>query len=152
MKRFLMILVIFLLIPNLVNAEIIFRATCDSPKGKHLIHDIKKIDNTKELSEFVDDQFLNRGKIELIYDSSKPDRIQLIWGKDNELFYLDGYNDKFFHWGTIKKNNNIDGFIWDNWSFSLPNMFLIYSKGDTHDHKYATGISSLTFYSKCVKG
>ena len=88
--------------------------------------------------------------IELIYDDSSPGYIQRIWGKDNDSIKLDAYNENFYHWRLFDKNY-ANGFYWGDWSFSLPDLMMIWTKGNTHGDTLGSGITSTTLYTKCKR-
>tara|TARA_B100001250_G_scaffold373229_1_gene359231 strand:+ start:2574 stop:3035 length:462 start_codon:yes stop_codon:yes gene_type:complete len=149
MQKFLGIVVLGLLISGNTNAEIVFRVKCENPKGITYSESVAHLQNDKKLGgSFEKDQFTGSDQIELIYDNSKPNEIQFIWGTDNRIEKLYAKNDKFFHWGLFDENFG-NGFYWGHWSFSLPNKTLTHNKGNTHSTGISTGISNAIFTSKC---
>ena len=149
MKKLLGIVVLGLLISGNTNAEIVFRVKCENPKGITYSESVAHLQNDKKLGgNFEKDQFAGSDQIELIYDNSKPNDIQFIWGTDNRIEKLYAKNDKFFHWGLFDENFG-NGFYWGHWSFSLPNKTLTHNKGNTHSTGISTGISNAIFTSKC---
>ena len=80
MKKLLVIIILTLFLTSNSFADILFRVVCDSPKGKMLSHQIIKPDNKEILTEFEDDQYSDDDKIELIYDSSKPQLYSIYLG------------------------------------------------------------------------
>ena len=149
MKKILGIVVLCLLLSVNANAEIVFRVKCENPKGITYSESVAHLQNDKKLGgNFEKDQFTGSDQIELIYDNSKPNEIQFIWGTDNRMEKLYAKNDKFFHWGLFDKNFG-NGFYWGHWSFSLPNKTLTHNKGNTHSTGISTGISNAIFTSKC---
>ena len=149
MKKLLGIVVLGLLLSVNANAEIVFRVKCENPKGITYSESVAHLQNDKKLGgNFEKDQFTGSDQIELIYDNSKPNEIQFIWGTDNRMEKLYAKNDKFFHWGLFDKNFG-NGFYWGHWSFSLPNKTLTHNKGNTHSTGISTGISNAIFTSKC---
>ena len=149
MKKLLGIVVLGLLLSGNVYAEIVFRVKCENPKGITYSESFAHLLDDKKLGgNFVEDQFTGSDQIELIYDNSKPNEIQFIWGTDNRMEKLYAKNDKFFHWGLFDKNFG-NGFYWGHWSFSLPNKTLTHNKGNTHSTGISTGITNAIFTSKC---
>nr|MBC8294321.1 hypothetical protein [Pelagibacterales bacterium] len=125
MKKILLTTILTLFLTSNSFADILFRVVCDSPKGKMLSHQIIKPDNKEIFTEFDDDQYSDDDKIELIYDSSKPNYIQFIWGGTNEIKQIAGRNGGIFHWRFFDKNY-ANGFYWSDWNFSLSNLMLIH--------------------------
>ena len=149
MKKLLGSVVLGLLLSGNANAEIVFRVKCENPKGITYSESVAHLQNDKKLGgNFEKDQFTGSDQIELIYDNSKPNEIQFIWGTDNRIEKLYAKNDKFFHWGLFDENFG-NGFYWGHWSFSLPNKTLTHNKGNTHSTGISTGISNAIFTSKC---
>ena len=149
MKKLLGSVVLGLLLSGNANAEIVFRVKCENPKGITYSESVAHLQNDKKLGgNFEKDQFTGSDQIELIYDNSKPNEIQFIWGTDNRIEKLYAKNDKFFHWGLFDENFG-NGFYWGHWSFSLPNKTLTHNKGNTHSTGISTGISNGIFTSKC---
>jgi len=149
MKKLIFIFYLLLVSTN-SYADIVFRVVCDSPKGKMLSHQVIKPDNEVSFTEFEDDQYSDDDKIELIYESTKPNHIQFIWGETNEMKKLSGNNGGLFHWRFFDKNY-ANGFYWLDWHFSLSNLMLIHNKGSSSNTNLATGIKSQVFYSKCKR-
>ena len=150
MKKLLVIIKLSLLLSMGVNAEIVFRAKCENPKGVMFSSSIAHLRDNKQLgANYEEDSFLGSDKIELIYDNNKPNEIQFIWGSDNKMETLYAKNKNFYHWGFIKENNLTDGFYFGHWSFSLPNKTLTYYKGNTHKTGISTGIQNGLYSSKC---
>ena len=100
--------------------------------------------------DFNPDRYPDDDLIELIYDDSSPGYIQRIWGKDNDSIKLDAYNENFYHWRLFDKNY-ANGFYWGDWSFSLPDLMMIWTKGNTHGDTLGSGITSTTLYTKCKR-
>ena len=110
-----------------------------------------KLDTGTELPDkFIDDGYPDNDLIELIYDKNNPNKIQRIWGKDNDKINLTAFNEDFFHWRLFDKNFS-NGFYWGDWSFSLPDLMLVWTKGSTYNDAFGSGISSTTMYSKCER-
>jgi len=150
MKKILLTTILTLFLTSNSFADILFRVVCDSPKGKMLSHQIIKPDNKEILTEFEDDQYSDDDKIELIYDSSKPNYIQFIWGGTNEIKQIAGRNGGIFHWRFFDKNY-ANGFYWSDWNFSLSNLMLIHNKGSSGNTSLASSIKSQVLYSKCKR-
>jgi hypothetical protein len=149
MKKLLAIIVLGLFFSGNAFADIVFRAKCENPEGITFSESIAHLQNNKKLGgDYTKDKFTGSDQIELIYDDSKPNEIQFIWGSDNKIEKLYAKNDKFFHWGLFDKNYG-NGFYWGHWSFSLPNKILTHNKGNTHSTGISTGISNQIFTSKC---
>jgi hypothetical protein len=150
MKKILLTVILTLFLTSNSFADILFRVVCDSPKGKILSHQIVKPDNKEYFTEFENDQYSDDDKIELIYDSSKPNSIQFIWGETNEMKQLAGRNSGNFHWRFFDRNY-ANGFYWSDWNFSLQNLILINNKGSSGNTSLASSIKSQVFYSKCKR-
>ena len=148
-KKLLSILVLGLLCCNVSYSKIVFRAECENPNGVRFSTSILHLQNDRLLTgEYEKDKFLGDDYIELIYDNSKPNQIQFIWGTDNRTENLSARNEKFYHWGFIKENL-ADGFYYGHWSLSIPNKTLTYYKGNTRSDGISTAISNGMFSSKC---
>ena len=139
-----------LLFTSSLSAEIVFRVICEKPQGKNISKSTGKIDNEVRFDKFTDDAYPDNDLIELIYDKNKSNHIQRIWGKDNESIKLTAHNEKFYHWRMFD-TNYAKGFHWGDWSFSLPDLMLIWTKGTTYNDGLGSGISSTTMYSKCKR-
>ena len=150
MKKLLEIVVLGLLFTNNLSAEIVFRVICEKPQGKNITKSTSKFDGKVNFGKFTDDGYPDSDLIELIYDNNSPKQIQRIWGKDNESIKLDAYNEHFYHWRMFDKNY-ASGFYWGDWSFSLPDLMLVWTKGSTYNDAFGSGISSTTMYSKCKR-
>ena len=149
MNKLLGIVVLGLLFTNNLSAEIVFRVICEQPQGKSVGAMTNTSDKTK-YDGFKDDSYPDNDFIELIYDDSSPNQIQRIWGKDNESIKLDAYNEHFYHWRMFAPNY-ANGFHWGDWSFSLPDLMMIWTKGATYKDGLGSGIHSTTMYAKCKR-
>jgi hypothetical protein len=129
MKKAIAIIIFGLLLNGNANAKIVFRVICEQPQGKGVGAMTNTSDKTK-YDGFKDDSYPDNDFIELIYDDSSPNQIQRIWGEDNESIKLDAYNEHFYHWRMFKPNY-AKGFHWGDWSFSLPDLMMIWTKGAT---------------------
>jgi hypothetical protein len=150
MKKLLAIVVLGLLFTNNLSAKIVFRVICEAPQGKGVGASTNTVDNKTRYDGFKDDGYPDNDVIELIYDNNNPNQIQRIWGKDNESIKLDAYNEHFYHWRLFKPNY-ANGFYWGDWSFSLPDLMMIWTKGFTSKDGLGSGITSTTLYSKCKR-
>lgn len=150
MKKLLSTLIIIFALTNASYSEIVFRIVCDEPTGQRVDKRLRKMDNTVIHNGFESDRFSGDDKIEFIYDSSTPDYIQRIWGTDNEKIKLLAHNDDFFHWIVFDKNY-ANGFYWNQWNISIPDMFLIFQKGNSHNDGLGSGIANSVWYSHCER-
>ena len=150
MKKILLTFLFTLYFSANTYGEIIFRVICESPKGKGISTHTSNNDNKTRFDGFKDDGYPDDDLIELIYDSSSPNQIQRIWGKDNNSIKLNSYNKNFYHWRMFKPNF-ANGFHWGDWSFSLPDLILIWTKGATYKDSLGSGIHSTTMYSRCKR-
>ena len=92
MKKAIAIIIFGLLFTSSLSAEIVFRVICEKPKGKNISKSTSKNNEKISFDEFVDDGYPDNDLIELIYDKNNPNKIQRIWGKDNESIKLTAYN------------------------------------------------------------
>ena len=150
MNKILGILVLGLLLSGNAYAKIVFRVICEQPQGMGVGASTNTSDNITRYNGFQEDRYPDDDFIELIYDNSNPNQIQRIWGKDNESIKLDVYNEHFYHWRMFKPNY-ANGFYWWDWSFSLPDLMMIWTKGHTSNDAFGSGITSTTLYSKCKR-
>ena len=150
MKKLFLTILFTLLLSGGAYAEIIFRIICDKPTGQRVDKSLRKSDNKVFHNGFESDRFSDDDKIEFIYDSTTPDHIQRIWGKDNEKIKLLGYNDDFYHWIVFDKNF-ANGFYWNQWNLSIPDMFLIFQKGNSHNDALGSGLANSVWYSHCER-
>lgn len=150
MNKFLYVFIIIFALTSTSYSEIVFRIICDEPTGQRVGSTLRKSDNQVFSNGFESDKFLDNDKIEFIYDSSTPDHIQRIWGSDNEKIKLIAYNNEFYHWIVFDKNY-ANGFYWNQWNLSIPNMFLIFQKGNSHNDGLGSGLSNSIWYSKCKR-
>ena len=150
MKKFFPIILLILFFNNNLSAEIIFRVICDKPKGKVVGVSKSTSDNIERPKYFQDDSYPDDDLIELIYDNKRPNKIQRIWGTQNELIELNSYNSHFFHWRNFQPTA-ANGFSWNDWSFSLPELMMVWTVGSTYKDSVGSGISSTTMYSRCKR-
>ena len=150
MKKLLIIAAMGLLFTSSLSAEIVFRVICEKPQGKNISKSTSKFDGKVNFDKFIDDGFFDNDLIELIYDNNQPKQIQRIWGKDNEKINLSASNKDFYHWRRFD-TTSANGFNWGHWSFSLPDLMLIFTSGANYNDGLGSGISSTTMYSKCKR-
>ncbi len=150
MRKILITIFLTLFINNNLSAEIIFRVICEKPKGKIVGVSKSTADNIERPKLFLDDSYPDNDLIELIYDNNRPKKIQRIWGSQNELIELDAYNEHFYHWRNFQATT-ANGFSWNDWSFSLPELMMVWTVGATYKDLLGSGINSTTMYSKCKR-
>lgn len=150
MTKILSTLIIIFALTGTSYSEIVFRIVCDEPTGQRVDKRLRKMDNTVLHNGFESDRFSGGDKIEFIYDSASPDHIQRIWGTDNEKIKLLAYNNDFYHWIVFDKNF-ANGFYWNQWNLSIPDMFLIFQKGNSHNDGLGSGLSNSVWYSHCER-
>ena len=150
MKRFISFIFTIFFLGSIANAEIVFRVICEKPKGKIVGVSKSTANNIERPKYFQDNSYPDNDLIELIYDNNNPSKIQRIWGAENELIDLDAYNEHFYHWRSFQPTL-ANGFSWNDWSFSLPELTMIWTVGATYKDLLGSGINSTTMYSRCKK-